>query len=109
MEKIEKNTYSIEELQKKFDSLWNINKNGRKDTTFIRYKKAVSEGNSPDEINNKYKTYYEMCKPHQNGKYTVKEYRIKEIEEFLKLAMYKREFKGISKSNPARDKYLYGI
>jgi len=103
--------YSLWSQERFIEELWNIYPEGDKDWVYSVMCSNVKNMNFTfEQIRDKFQEYINSLAPHQNGKYTPKEKRIKPLEDFINEGLYKKDFaKEINKTNPLRDSYLYGI
>ena len=93
-----------------FEEAFAINPAGLKENYFHHFRQVeINRDATAEEVRDKYISYVNTLLPFQNEKFTRKEHLIKNLYEFVYARLYKQEFKPPSKSNPKRDKYLYGI
>ena len=110
-------TYKFQELSPErekiirdcFEETWSVYPNGTKENHWHVFYKAEIDRVIPAEIlKAKYIEYVNSLLPFQNDKFTKKEHVIESLVDFIYHRKYLQEHKPPQKSNPQRDKYLYG-
>jgi hypothetical protein len=112
MEKVIQSEYSEDDLTILFEELWAFNRHPNLDKKMglSRFKQEVmKEGVCPHHIIKQYDDYLKVLDPHQNDKYTKKEFQIKDIYDFINQKLYLNELKVSMPRKPERENYLYGI
>ena len=93
-----------------FLEAYNLYPTGILENTYYVFEQCETSRTIPAEnLRDKYIEYVNSLLPFQNEKYTKSEHIIKKLYQFISERMYLQKFSIPKKSNPTRDKYLYGI
>ena len=93
-----------------FLEAYNLFPTGIPENAYTMFEQCETAREIPAELlRDKYIEYVNSLLPYQKEKYTKSEHMIKKITQFISERMYLQKFSIPKKSNPTRDKYLYGI